>query len=91
MTVRHRVEHDPVVALPVDDRRQGQPASLLFDALTDRASRPSSKAPRVIPARLVPSDAVCTASRTSELLTARPKKRQTMARQAAPQSISSSW
>ena len=51
----------------------GSSSSRLFEARTERASRPSSSAPRVIPARLVPSVDVCTAERIREMLTARPK------------------
>ena len=62
-----------------------------LDALTARTSRPTCSPPRWIPRRLVPSAPVPTDMRMCAGATSRPKWRQTIARQATPQSISSSW
>ena len=64
---------------------------LRAEALIGRAARPSSAAARHTARRLVPSVLVKHSWRMRARLTLRPQYRQTIARAAAPQSISSSW
>jgi hypothetical protein len=69
----------------------GSSSRRLFEALIVRQASPALSPALAIPARLVPSTPVLAVSRMNGTLTSRPKWRQTMARQAAPQSASSSW